>query len=505
MLGQGAASGPHPGWAPPGWVSSGWVSLGAVGPDGSTAAGGPGGSPPAFAVDRPLLAVDRPPLAVDRSRLVVDRPTVTIDFGTTTAAAMVVTERGSWLVPDPASGEARWPCAIHGYGQRMVAGTAAVQRGQIDPVGYRAGLRRVLVDDDPVVLGSRPLRPVEAVAEFLAVMRSAAGHLLASLGGPLAPPDRAVVTVPPTATPALRDRLVEAAEVAGFTGVELIRDPAAAVWAPGLPLRTGDLVLVYDAGATVGATLVRVGENPEILGHESPMDVPPDVRISTDIEMYPGVDVRPGVDVPAGMDVQAGTVVPPMNTQPGMGRPRINGPAGRGVPPGSADDLRAASPGAIDRAITGCRDLLTRLGINPIQVSWVVVVGGRARVPGLGTRIEQGLGIAVATVDEPELAVVRGAAAWLARSGSRCVPARGSDQRLVPLAYTIPGYTARLVRWLVGPRQPYDEGAVVARVRLATGTVWDLTVRTPGVLDEVLVPAGRDIRSGEWLALVRPT
>jgi hypothetical protein len=110
----------------------------------------------------------------------------------------------------------------------------------------------------------------------------------------------------------------------------------------------------------------------------------------------------------------------------------------------------------------------------------------------------------VTTVEEPELAVIRGTAAWLPRSGTRRVPARGSDRRLVPLAYTIPGYTARLLRWLVEPRQPYEEGAVVARVRLATGAVWDLTVRTRGVLDEVLVPAGRDIRSGEWLALVRP-
>jgi len=388
---------------------------------------------------------------------------------------MVVTEQGSWLVPDPASGEARWPCAIHADGQGTVAGAAAVHRGQTDPTGYRAGLRRALVDDDPVTLGFRRLRAVDAVAEFLSVLRSAAGRRLASLGGPSTPPDRAVVTVPPAATPALRRRLVEAAEAAGFTGVELISDPVAAVCAPGLPLRAGDLVLVVDAGVGVEATLVRIGEGlPEILGHESPVDA------SLNGDAAAGGDVPPVADVPPGLDIRPGLQ----------------------ATPGSEGGLRA--PDGLDQVLAGGRDLLARLGVSPAQVSWVVVVGGRARVPGFVARIEHGLGITVATVDEPELAVVRGAAAWLPRSGSRSVSAHGSDQRLVPLAYTIPGYTARLLRWLVEPRQPYAEGAVVARVRLASGAVWDLTVRAPGVLDEVLVPAGRDIRSGEWLALVRP-
>jgi hypothetical protein len=36
------------------------------------------------------------------------------------------------------------------------------------------------------------------------------------------------------------------------------------------------------------------------------------------------------------------------------------------------------------------------------------------------------------------------------------------------------------------------------------GAVWDLTARTRGTLDEVLVPGGHEVRSGTWLALVRP-
>lgn len=416
MRGQGTAVGPHPGWAPPGWVPAG---------------------------------------TVDPPRSAVDRPTMVIDFGADTAAAMVVTEQGSWLVPDPTSGEARWPCAIHWDGQRMVAGAAAVHGGETDPAGYRAGLRRALVDEEPVVLGLRPRSPVEAVAEFLAAMRNVAGRLLTSPGGSpgqphWTPPDRAVVTVPAGAADGLRREVVGAAEAAGFSAVELLPDALGAVWAPGSPLRVGDLVLVYDGGATFAATLVRVGEDvPEVLGHASI------------------------VDWSAG------------------GR--------NGWPRESFEPPAAAEP-----ALACCQDLLAGLGVSAGHVAWALPVNAGARASGLGPMIEQGLGIAVAMIDEPELAVVRGAAAWLRGSGARSVLARGSDQRLVPLAYTIPGGTARLLRWLVEPQRPYGEGAAVARVRLSSGAVWDLTVRGPGALDEVLVPGGRDIRSGEWLALVRP-
>jgi molecular chaperone DnaK (HSP70) len=370
-------------------------------------------------------------------------PTLVIDFGTATAAALIVIEQGSWLVPDPASGASRWPCVLYWDGQRMIAGAAAEQRGRVDPAGYASDIKRALDQDTAVVVGTRRLRPVEQVAEFFAALRNAAQRLLGSVGAhPV--PERAVVTIPTSAgvTDHLRSQLVGAAEAAGFTAVELLVEAAGAVWAPGSPLRVGDLVLVYDLGATFEATLVRVGDDlPEILGHGRIVD-------------WPGS--------------------PPPGREPA------------------------------ELTIACCRDVLARLGVERTHVAWVLPVGGGTRRPGLVPLIEQGLGIAVATVAEPELAVVRGAAVWLPRSGPRTVVARGSGHRMVPLVYTIPGGTAQLLRWLVEPEQPYEEGAAVARVRLPNGSVWDLTVRARGTVDEVLVSGGREVRSGEWLALVRP-
>jgi len=170
------------------------------------------------------------------------------------------------------------------------------------------------------------------------------------------------------------------------------------------------------------------------------------------------------------------------------------------------DDSTAGdwSSAVLELTMASCRDLLARSALGRHQVDWVMPVGSGARTPGLEAALDRGLGIAVAMLDEPELAVVRGAALWLPRSGPRTVMARPSLDRIVPLAFTIPGGSAQLLRWLVEPGQAYEVGAAVARVRLGSGAVWDLTARTGGTVDEVLVDGGRPISSGVWLALVRP-
>jgi molecular chaperone DnaK (HSP70) len=335
-------------------------------------------------------------------------PTVVVDLGPTSAAAIVVTDQGSWLVPHPASGESRWPCAIHWDGQQVDA---------------------------------RRFRPAEQAAELFAAIRTQAQRNY----GPI---NRAVVTVPTSVplTDPRRRHLVGAAEAAGFTAVELLVEAAGAVWAPGSPLGVGDVALVYDLGATFEAAVIRVGDDlPEIIGHASLVDWSAD-------------------------ECAAGTL----------------------------------STAAIELTMACCRDLLARLALGRDQVDWVLPVGSGARTPGLEAALERGLGIPIAAADEPELAVVRGAAQWLPRSGPRSVMARPAPHRMVPLVFTIPGGSAQLLRWLVEPMQAYDAGAPVARVRLASGAVWDLTARTRGTLDEVLVGGGRPISTGDWLALVRP-
>jgi molecular chaperone DnaK (HSP70) len=256
------------------------------------------------------------------------------------------------------------------------------------------------------------------------------------------PVDRAVVTIPADYLPGdpRRSRVVAAAEAAGFLAVELLADAVAVVSVP-LP---GPPFAEED--------LVLVYD----LGADFEATI---VRIGPD---FHGV----------------------------VGHARIADLDGR------PDDL-------VEQTVTCCLGLLASLDIAPAAVTAVIPVGGGCRSQGIEAAVERGLGVPVRSVDAPELAAVRGAAHWLPRSSPRSVVAQPSPDRMVPLAFTIPGGSARLLRWLVVPTQPYDEGSTLARVRLASGAVWELTARTRGTLDQILVGAGAQVSTGEWLALSR--
>ena len=249
-----------------------------------------------------------------------------------------------------------------------------------------------------------------------------------------------------------RARMVAAAEAAGFGAVELVYEALAAVaiGLPGPQPRPGELLLVCDFGATFVATLVLVGANvDEVVGHQSIVD-------------------------------------------PGLS----GGDALFGQPTGNA------SP-AVEHTIACCHDLLARLKVNSAAISGLIPIGAGARTPGLDLALHRSLGIPIRQVDEPELVVVRGAAAWLARSGPRTIAARTAPGRVVPLAFAIPGGSGTLLRWLVAPQESYGEGTALARIRLAGGAVWELTANGGGVLDRVLVADGATVAAGDWLALAR--
>lgn len=256
------------------------------------------------------------------------------------------------------------------------------------------------------------------------------------------PVDRAVVTIPADYLPGdpRRSRVVAAAEAAGFLAVELLTEAVAVVSAP-LP-----------GPPFNDADLVVVYD------------------LGADFE---ATVVRVGVDL-----------------HEVVGHARLS-------------DFTSRPGTMVEQTLTCCLALLANLGIAPSAVAAVIPVGGGSRTPGIDAAVERGLGVAVRTVESPELAVVRGAAHWLPRSSPRSVPALASPDRLVPLSFTLPGGSARLLRWLVAPAQPYQEGSGLARVRLAGGTVWELTARTHGAVDQILVGNGAPITSGEWLALAR--
>jgi molecular chaperone DnaK (HSP70) len=445
--------------------------------------------------------------------------TLVIDFGTCTSSAAVVVDNEAWLVPEPVSGSYSWPSAVFWDGQQLLVGTLAERKKRAEPNAYWAEFKRGLGQDAPMLLGPRRFRPIEQVVAMLSALRAEAQRRHGSLI------ERAVLTVPASYATgggaggdARRARMVAAAEAAGFTAVELLPEPVAAAFAPmtGAPMLPGQLVLVYDlGGGTFDTALVRIGDFAhEVLGHAAldncgGSDVdgllagrirrtgePWLAPLMSNVVGEPGV-LRLGMaisDFAQRVKHQLSDVavvedfLMPNTPSYRLGRPEF---------------ARLVAP-LLSHTVQCCLGLLERLRVPVADVAAVLIVGGSSRMPVVAETLDRMLGLPLRRVEDPELAVVRGAARWLPRSGTRTVPAQPSPAGLIPLAFPIPGGSATLVRWLVGPGEAYPEGRALARARLPTGALWDLTAATPGRLDRILVTAGAPVTAHEWLALARP-
>jgi hypothetical protein len=124
-----------------------------------------------------------------------------------------------------------------------------------------------------------------------------------------------------------------------------------------------------------------------------------------------------------------------------------------------------------------------------------------ARMPVVARWVAEAFGQDPLCLAEPELTVVSGASRWLGRAGRHTIPAEELPPGVAPLSFPVPGGRARLVRWLVAPGERYPAGAVLARIRMPGGGLWDLTASTDGTLTRHLVEADGEVGAGQWLAL----
>ncbi|MEV7230491.1 MULTISPECIES: Hsp70 family protein [Polymorphospora] len=454
-----------------------------------------------------------------------DKPVLIIDIGTTSSSAVVVRGDSVSLVPEPVTGLRSWPSAVYWDGAQMLVGSPAEQRKRSDPTAYATEFKRGLAADTPTVLGHRRFRPIEQVAAVLVALRTEAERLH---GGRI---ERAVITVPATYAPTPLDptaaapadtrraQMVAAGEAAGFETVELLPEPVAAAFAPvaGPPLGNGDLVLVYDlGGGTFDTALVRIDERRhEVLGHAAIDDGGRDIdallaaQIHSDGQQWLAPLLRAAAASPSapatlrlGMAVTdfaqrikhrlSDTATVEDYLLPDVPAYRL-----------SRTELATLAAPLLSRTTQCCAAMLDHLNVAAHQVDAVLLVGGGSRMPAVTETVRRAFGRPIRTADDPELATVLGAARWLARSGPRTLPAWSSPERIAPLSFGIPGGSTRLLRWLVRPGEVYSAGTRLARTRLPSGAIWDLTAANPGTLERLLIQPGTDVTSQDWLALAR--
>jgi molecular chaperone DnaK len=448
----------------------------------------------------------------------VTEHTLAVDFGTCFSSALVVTPgRDPQPVPEPTNHSFAWPSAIYDDGAELLVGEQAERRKRQDPAAYRAEFKRDLGQDAPIVLGTRSYRPHDLVKILIARVRTAAQE---QAGGPVS---RAVITVPASYARGdpRRAMMIAAAEAAGFTTVELLPEPVAAVFAPviGPPLQPGQLVLVYDfGGGTFDTALIRIGEGRhEVLGSAalddcggSDLDAVLIARLASQTDSW----LTAALDATAPGDKQAAQLrfrVALGDFARGM-KHQLTGTtrAEQFITPSapssqlSREELEELAAPLLGRTMDCCRALVRRLDLTMADLSAALLVGGTTRMPVVAAAVADQLGLVVRQTPDPDLAVVRGAAEWARSHAVRPVAPLPFRNGTALLRWELPAGpppAAQLLRWLVGPGEAYPAGAPLARVRLPDGSIWDLVATVPGRFDRSLAVPGAEIRSGEWIGL----
>ncbi|MFE6748526.1 Hsp70 family protein [Kitasatospora purpeofusca] len=449
-------------------------------------------------------------------------PVLVVDFGTTTTQAAVVEHGTVRMLHEPATGAASWPSAVLADGSGGVLVGAPAERGKrLHPLRYRAEIKRDLGSRVPLLLDGASHSATELVAGVLRAVAAEAHRVLGRA------PERTVLTVPAGGGPgdARRQAMLAAAEAAGLARVGLLAEPLAAAWAApvGEPFPVGATVLVHDlGGGTFDAALVRIGsEGPELLGHGALDDCGGrdlDVALLALLERsHPGLRPAPsGADEAAArraaLDLDA--VVRELKHGLAMAE-RVEDLAPTGtVVALDRETLRTVAAEVLERTVESCRALL-RVAAAPrdavvvapdgtaeraVPLDAVLVTGGTSRSPVVRDLIGEAFGAPVRQPEDPQLAVVRGAAAWAALTAARDLRPVVRRPGTEPLAWDVPGGSAVFLGPVVPEGARYPAGAVLADVRASTGAVHRLRARHPGELVRWHAEPGARFRAGDWLA-----
>ena len=439
-------------------------------------------------------------------------PVFVMDFGTCFSAAAVVSGGEVQLIREPSTGSFSWPSAVYLEAGRLVAGSPAVQRRNRDPAGFRSELKRYLGQDAAIHLGGRGYPVRELVTAVIGALKTAAE---ATAGTGIS---RAVLTVPASYGRADQRRrlLISAAEATGLRTVELLPEPVAAVFAPvmGQPPSPGDLVLVYDfGGGTFDTALVRIGAGQhEVLGSAALDDcggLDLDAVLTSSLTANTGGWLQTAFrgETKSAGDSAALRVKLTIGDSARNLKHQLSDTteAEEFILPDAAparltrQELGALAAPLLDRTVECCRGLLKRLDVAASDLSVVVTVGGSTRMPAVADLVGLAFGRPVRRADDPDLAVVSGAAQWARSHAVRKVPALPRTDGATLLRWMIP--PGRLLRWLVPAGTPYEEGAPLARIRLDDGTIWDLCAARPGRVEQVLAETGDVVSKDRWLAV----
>ena len=404
-----------------------------------------------------------------------------IDLGTTNSVAVVTdgelarpvrTTDGGFLLPSVVRIDARGTVTVGARARRFL---------DSDPENARCEFKRLMGSPRRLAFRAAQLErtPEELSALVLQTLRTHAEQMLGHA------PEGVVVTVPALfELPQIR-ATSEAARLAGFTRVEHLQEPVASALTAGWKHEEGAAPwLVYDlGGGTFDVSLLETREGVlRVVGHDGDnflggrdMDALVLDHVLAAVAERSGKTLRLGDPSLSGFLRRLKTACEDAKLELGARRDAVVSlpePAvidGEeiivDVPIDVATFERLVLP-IVDRSVEVCLRLLGREGVEPAAAGRVVLVGGPTVMPCLRARLQERLGIPLATDIDPMLAVAEGAAyfarehgigtrgpasaspasASLAGAAEPAAPSTGGEQ--VWLQY--PGVSGDLFPYVVG-------------------------------------------------------
>ncbi|MFC9504402.1 Hsp70 family protein [Streptomyces sp. NPDC057002] len=430
-----------------------------------------------------------------------------VDFGTTTTQAALVEGDSIRVLHEPATGAVFWPSSVLADGAGgLLVGSVAERGKRLRPTRYRSEIKRDLGSSVPLLIDGTPHQAEGLVSAVLKAVASEAQRVLGR------PPHHVLLTVPAAYGPAdpRRDAMIRAAAGAGLDRAELLVEPVAAAYSlpVGAPFAAGDVILVHDfGGGTFDAAVVRIGTGQhEVLGHASLEDCGGrdlDAALLQHLtERHSEVSETPA-DANDVKALRGGLATADFvrDLKHGLSttlQVEDLSPSGDVVLLERAV-LDALAGKLLDRTVQCCRDLLAKADVRPEGLTAVLMAGGSSRSPVVRDHLEPLLGVPVRHPEDPQLAVVKGAATWASRAPSRDLPPKLRRPGTEPLAWTVPGGSAVFLGPVVPEGESYEAGDVLAEARSTEGTLHRLRANRAGKVRRWHTEAGGLFLSGDWL------
>lgn len=387
-----------------------------------------------------------------------------IDLGTTNSAAAVFDGTQVHLVRNP-QGTTLTPSIIRldAKGNALV-GNKARRMLEADPDNTRGEFKRLMGTGQQLEFpaAKKKLKPEELSAEVLKSLRADVQEQFGIA------PARAVISVPALFELPQSSATSEAARLAGFERVELIQEPIASALAAGWTTdNAAGSWMVYDlGGGTFDASLLETRDGLlRVIGHDGDnflggrdfdnvllehvlQLLSKDTGLTlerADPTLAAGLRKLKLVVEDAKIELTraqtASVLVPALK----LGEHLLDVDVTL-----TRDDVTRLCTPLVDRSIGVCVRLLRTHGLEPGQLSRLVLVGGPTVMPVLRQRLSDLLGVTLADGLDPMTLVAQGAALYAASAGLDARPAAKAEEqgRRVWLQY--PAMTSDLSPHVVG-------------------------------------------------------